>query len=347
VRARRGEVNGFAGGRGNKTMARTSCKDGVRLDNGFRHHPKILRAISLAGPSAGWLWVCAIDWSNAETTDGRLHRLVVAHVAPGVSARAANDIAERLVEAELWERDGEHYVVHDFHDYQPASGDVLASREDLTAKRAQAGRKGAASRWQTGWQTDGKPDGKAMANAMANGMANGMANAVRADRISSEGSPVPSPPSEDENENESARASRGDGKADGKPNGKPFAIPFAKPDSNHEPPFGVHVRAAPLPNVPEAIADDLEATPETVARCLQAGRPDPATFMEDFRAVARGKGKLSSSWQDEIYLYAGTRQRWDAADRLKAKESAQAARGAAPVTDPAHRHWKAGGGALK
>lgn len=61
----------------------------------------------------------------------------------------------------------------------------------IVSKRKEAGKKGAAKRWQSDAPDDGKTDGTAMANAMANGMANGSQSAWQPDAPSQ--SPPPKP----------------------------------------------------------------------------------------------------------------------------------------------------------
>ncbi|MGE0598287.1 MAG: hypothetical protein AB7J35_00490 [Dehalococcoidia bacterium] len=108
----------------------------VRLDDQILDHPKF---ISLDN-DALVLWLLCLTYSNAQRTDGALSDAVVrtlaarrnlTHVDPGV-----------LVDAGLWERQPAGYLIHDYHDYQPAKSSL--ERERVAAaerKRRQRSRK--------------------------------------------------------------------------------------------------------------------------------------------------------------------------------------------------------------
>lgn len=51
---------------------------------------------------------------------------------------------------------GDGYYIHDYLDYNPTRDFVMANRDELSQKRAAAGRKGAAKRWQAHGKGDGK-----------------------------------------------------------------------------------------------------------------------------------------------------------------------------------------------
>ena len=80
--------------------------------------------------------------------------------------------ADELVEAGLWDSkpDGKKtgYVFHDWEIYQPSSVATKEKRDEVSRKRAEAGRRGAEKRWS---QTDGKPDGKLPSAADGNEIA--------------------------------------------------------------------------------------------------------------------------------------------------------------------------------
>jgi len=144
----------------------------VRLDDRFRSHPKVLRA----GARAAYLWICGLSYCAEQLTDGHIPLEAVPSLVP--EFRDSAHLVKRLVEVGLWEsRDGE-YVVHDYSDWQPPSDEVRARRADVSAKRAEAGKRGAAARWQRNgngpddvigfangknWQLPSCGDGKAMA----------------------------------------------------------------------------------------------------------------------------------------------------------------------------------------
>lgn len=139
----------------------------LRIDDGFANHNKVL-GISDA---ALRLWVIVSCWSH-KLENLRHEGRITAAVLPGVSqhrwpAKRLEQLVEELVGANggglyeqgLWVVTDTGWQIHNWHVY----GIVGAEPDSLSAKRADAGRKGAASRW----QSDGKQDGKAMASHVA------------------------------------------------------------------------------------------------------------------------------------------------------------------------------------
>src|SRR6266702_6343147 len=94
----------------------------ARLDDMLPVHPKV-RALS---DPAFRLYICGICWSNANLTDG--------HV-PGGQLRYLSDVrrpvqcAEQLVNAGLWDLNGDGWRIHDYLDYQPSADKVRQERE--------------------------------------------------------------------------------------------------------------------------------------------------------------------------------------------------------------------------
>ncbi len=132
----------------------------VKLTDDFTEHPKLLEA----GPLAGWLWVCALAWSNRNGTDGRLPRAIVCRLASfeGVGVYTGTytgqdvdvrDLADALVNVGLWEEVEGGFAIHDYSDYQLTT-DELAS---IRAKKSAAGKAGAEARARTSAQADGQP----------------------------------------------------------------------------------------------------------------------------------------------------------------------------------------------
>lgn len=103
----------------------------VKLDDQAPRHDKMLKA----GPSACWLWVCAIAHGQAQLTDG----LVTLDSLPMIGIKGvtrARKLAELLVDARLFDRDERGYRVHDYLDHNPSRAVVLAKRaEDAERKR--------------------------------------------------------------------------------------------------------------------------------------------------------------------------------------------------------------------
>lgn len=98
-----------------------------RIDDGLYDHPKLdkLGRDRLAGVG---LHTLAISWSNRRSTDG---------VIPPERVRLLGGtmrLADRLVEAGLFERHPEGYLVHDFLEYND-SAEVVAERRAAAADR--------------------------------------------------------------------------------------------------------------------------------------------------------------------------------------------------------------------
>jgi hypothetical protein len=138
----------------------------VRLDVGLPLNPKLAE---LDDPAAGWLYVSSICYSGQAFTDGHFPVAVVTRLA-GVD----RSVGERLVEQGLWHLSGHDCdrckqpktgfaVVHDYLEHQRSAEEVRG----LSAKRAEAGRRGAERRW----AAEGKAS--AMASATANAVATG------------------------------------------------------------------------------------------------------------------------------------------------------------------------------
>ena len=119
----------------------------VRVDDDFYDHHKFVE-LSLAGMG---LWIGLLAWSNRNLKDG-----CIPHAIP-VRLGATQDVVQELLEVGLLEEGNDCLVIHDYHDFQPSAEEVTAKRDELAAKRAEAGRKGAASRWQADGNEDGKP----------------------------------------------------------------------------------------------------------------------------------------------------------------------------------------------
>jgi hypothetical protein len=106
------------------------------------------------------LWVLALSWSCDELTDGAIPADMPELLIPG-----GDSYAEKLVSVGLWERTESGFRFHDWLEFQPPADNERERRESVSRLRSEAGKRGAAKRWQTAWQTDGKADGKPIANA--------------------------------------------------------------------------------------------------------------------------------------------------------------------------------------
>ena len=101
-----------------------------RLDDSLYDHPKLDRLRHRL--AAVGLHALALSWCNRWLTDGHVSRRQVAKL--GGTARLADD----LVGAGLWERDGQDYRIHDFLEFNQSREEVEGTRRT----KAEAGRMG-------------------------------------------------------------------------------------------------------------------------------------------------------------------------------------------------------------
>lgn len=109
----------------------------VRLDDGHQDHPKI----APLSDRAYRLWVRAIAYSNRYGLDGVLRVAEIRRISGEIMARKRH--ADGLIAAGLWLDRGDTIKIHDIEDYQLKS----AKASDISKKRSEAGKLGAAKRW--------------------------------------------------------------------------------------------------------------------------------------------------------------------------------------------------------
>jgi hypothetical protein len=107
----------------------------VRLDSTFPHNYKILDLVDSRKHRAINVYVFGLAYCGHQETDGHIPYKVLR------SIHGTQRDADDLVEAGLWERNGEGWIVHDWGNYQ-ASTEYRTSR-----KRAVCAR----------WMKEGKP----------------------------------------------------------------------------------------------------------------------------------------------------------------------------------------------
>lgn len=114
----------------------------ARLDDGFGDHPKVLDLIDtlpeLEGAAAIGLWTLALAYAHRTMRVAKVPGYIPRSFARR-SALVPPRIGDHLVAVGLWEEADGGWLIHDFDDYLPS--------EELKAKRAEAGRRGAAARW--------------------------------------------------------------------------------------------------------------------------------------------------------------------------------------------------------
>lgn len=141
-----------------------------KVDDKFHGHPKAIEAAD--NLAALGLWTLAGSYcSDYPETDGFVSLGTAARFAGG--AQAAKKLAAVLVAAKgaskvgLWTAEDGGWRFHDWATYQPTAEEVAERIAGISAKRSEAGRRGAVARWQLPLANDGKSDGKPMAIAIA------------------------------------------------------------------------------------------------------------------------------------------------------------------------------------
>lgn len=257
----------------------------MKLDDQVAFHAKIVKA----GNEAVGAWVRAGAWSCGAGTLGFIPEDMATTIAPErVWIRLANAWV-RPGGAGLAERVEGGWQIHDHAVYNPAQ-ERAARRAKVSAARAEAGRRGAAARW----QTDGKRDGKPVAIAMSDASQtddNGMAPI-----------PIPIPIPEPSGEGSSRAGARTPARGNGSGNGNGSAPPRGR----HAPP------------------DDVPITAELVAACEMAGARAPTR--DDVQACladARSKGETFADWHARIVRWMCMEKRFGARRGVKAAHVVQ------------------------
>lgn len=108
-----------------------------KLDDALLDHEKVFAAGALIGRNgpaiAIGLYSIGLMWTNKHLTDGHLPATVVQswrHVDQPLR------IADMLVRAGLWEKNGTGYTVHDFHDHNPSAKSVKQKRAEDRKRKA-------------------------------------------------------------------------------------------------------------------------------------------------------------------------------------------------------------------
>ena len=114
----------------------------VRLDDQFYNHPKLGLLGMYMLPCVG-LHVLSLCYCNAYLTDGFIPEGQVARLAGELRLlmpedEAWKELAQRLIDAGLWEQHDVGYVIHDFLEYNPSRKETLKLRK----MRASIGQQG-------------------------------------------------------------------------------------------------------------------------------------------------------------------------------------------------------------
>lgn len=120
----------------------------AKVDDQLHGHHKIKR-VWKCRPALG-LHLMAMSYSACYDLDGLVPEEFVEEKLP--SKRERDTALSALVDAGLWEVGPDGWIIHDWAEY---NGDAR-TREAARAAKREAGRKGAAARWQNDDSSDGK-----------------------------------------------------------------------------------------------------------------------------------------------------------------------------------------------
>jgi hypothetical protein len=164
-----------------------------KIDDRLHGHPKA----TAAGLDGMGLWVLALSWSSAYGTDGFVPEAKVS----GLGGNA--ELAQRLVNAGLWDRVPGGYQIHDYLDYNPSAEQVEAQRQ-ANAERQARWRREQEEREQAEAPNDYENNG--VSDGVSNGSRNGVTNGVTNSAPVPVPSPVPSPEPEKDGATAPARS---------------------------------------------------------------------------------------------------------------------------------------------
>lgn len=106
----------------------------VRLDSTFPDNPKVLKLIHEGKQRAINVYVFGLSYCGHQETDGHIpvYALRVIHARP--------IDAQTLVNAGLWERNGDGWIVHDWADYQRSPEYRVAHKRAVCARWMKQGK---------------------------------------------------------------------------------------------------------------------------------------------------------------------------------------------------------------
>jgi hypothetical protein len=216
----------------------------VKIDESMTEHPKVAQV----SDRAFRLHVSALCYANRVLTDGHVPDRVATQLVPN-GKRAANE----LVDAGIWERHNGGFEIHDYLEYQPSKAEV----EDLSRKRAEAGRAG----------------GKKKANREASAKASAKASAVAKPVAKSKPGSVPD------------TAIEPSGSIERSSQGQPLVV---APEIDHQIRNGSGLTEATQSAILELVAVLTDATDGTIGRLVKLGKrgAGPAAFHDARQGIA-------------------------------------------------------------
>jgi hypothetical protein len=110
----------------------------ARLDDELLDHPKVWAAGEVLGKGGAvialGIYVIGLMWANKYLTDGHLPMAVVKNFRQWPDPLS---VADALVKAGLWEKNGNGFVIHDYAAFgNPMSADVKAKRRKDRQRKA-------------------------------------------------------------------------------------------------------------------------------------------------------------------------------------------------------------------
>jgi len=127
----------------------------AKVDDRLAFHPKTLEA----GNEAMGLWWRALSYAAGNLSNGFISN-------KSVAAMGGSNLAQELVNADLWEAVEGGYQFKNWCEYQPDANEYKSKQEQIKQKRSAAGSKGMAKRWESDNKTDNKPITNAITNAL-------------------------------------------------------------------------------------------------------------------------------------------------------------------------------------
>jgi hypothetical protein len=138
----------------------------VKVDTSVPRNRKFVKA----GPAPSWLWLCGNCYCQDALTDG----FIPDEALPYLGVKNAAQLADHLVKAGLWHKEGDGYRVNDYLDHNRSASEVQAIKEERRKAGASGGKaSGQARRW-----TD-EPNGDSTLKQVASGESKQPANPVQ------------------------------------------------------------------------------------------------------------------------------------------------------------------------
>jgi hypothetical protein len=145
----------------------------VQLDDKFHSNRKTVSA----GNDGAGVYVRALSYCGDHLTDGWVPLAWAKEIARPALRKKVTDcglwveveggeVYHYMAGDELYavEVEAPGYFIPDYLASNPAAKEILERRDELSKKRSEAGKKGAAKRWQPYGKANGKPMAKGMAN---------------------------------------------------------------------------------------------------------------------------------------------------------------------------------------